>query len=333
MFREASLKLTAWYLAILMLISLFFSAALYEVATREVGNGLRPIPMMQSQDNGGVFSDDIFSSLRSQRIQDAENRILTDLIYFNIVILLAGGAISYLLARRTLRPIEEAHESQSRFAADASHELRTPLAAMRSEIEVALRAKTISAGDTKELLESNLEEVNKLTILSDSLLKLARYQNGMPEKSIVAVELDKVINEAIKNVKKIADSKEISFNVEADNISVAGDKSMLNELIVILLDNAIKYSPEHTTINIIAKKSDKEINISIKDEGIGISDKDLPHIFDRFYRADSSRGETKGYGIGLSLANEIVKIHKGKIAISSELEKGTEVIVTLPVSS
>ena len=332
MFRQATLNLTAWYLAIIMLISLVFSVALYEVATREVTFGLRtpPANLQNEPVSNSIFGQPNFDQLREQRISESQERVQNDLIIFNLVILIAGGALSYLLARKTLEPIEQVHLSQTRFTADASHELRTPLAAMRSEIEVALRGGKLSESETRELLVSNLEEVTRLTVLSESLLKLARYQHHLPNDLIKEIDSQKIVSEAVKNVQKIIELKKIKLDQSIREGKIQADPSMINELITIILDNALKYSAAKSTITIDGQQNNNEYLITIKDQGIGINEKDLPHIFDRFYRADSSRGETKGYGLGLSIASEIVRLHNGKIEINSKIDSGTEVTITLP---
>lgn len=331
MFKEASLKLTVWYLAIIMLISVVFSIALYQLATREVGFGLRAPQIMtdhMSQDSIIIFQD--LDQVRNQRVEESRDRILNDLFIFNFIILLAGGVISYKLARRTLEPIEEAHNSQARFTADASHELRTPLSAMRSEIEVALRSKKITEKEIRNLLSSNLEEISRLTILSESLLKLARYQHGLPESTLEKINTEKMISNIVKNIQNKLTSKNIIINKKISTKTLYGDSTMLNELITIILDNAVKYSKENTEINITMKQIGNDSELIISDQGIGISVEDLPHVFERFYRADSSRGETQGYGLGLSIAGEIVRLHKGKIDIKSVLGGGSEVKIILP---
>lgn len=335
MFKEASLKLTAWYLAIIMLISFAFSLALFQVATREVGFGLRA-PQVSldspSQQNSITFFQNL-DQIRAQRVEESRDRILNDLFIFNFIILLAGGAISYKLARKTLEPIEEAHDSQVRFTADASHELRTPLSAMRSEIEVALRSSKISEKEARELLSSNLEEISRLTILSESLLKLARYQHGLPEDTLEKINTDELIDSAIKNISSKLKSKNIKMKKEIKAKEIYGDSSLLNELITIILDNAIKYSKENTQINMKVDKVGGDTIMTISDQGMGISVEDLPHVFERFYRADSSRSETQGYGLGLPIAAEIIKLHKGKIDIKSQMDKGTIISVSLPRAS
>jgi signal transduction histidine kinase len=173
MFESATFKLTAWYLAILMTISLTFSVVIYQLNFREISFRLENL-QHSLMDNSMYLlpssNDETFSygpnSPLSVQSRQAAGQMSLSLFYINIVVLVAGGLGSYFLARRTLRPIKESHEAQSRFTSDASHELRTPLAAMKAELEVNLREPNLSAAETRELLESNLEEVNKLIQLN-----------------------------------------------------------------------------------------------------------------------------------------------------------------------
>ena len=163
MFHSAVIRLTGWYLLILMSISVLFSFTIYNSVTSEVQERLQALQSRYEQPGLPPSVDPnhrLFSAFRIHQRETASRNIFFTLLYVNLLILLGGGVLSYLLARRTLRQIEESHDAQSRFTSDASHELRTPLAAMRSELEVAIRDPKMSKTEMRELLESNLEEVN-----------------------------------------------------------------------------------------------------------------------------------------------------------------------------
>ncbi len=164
MFHSATLKLTGWYLLILVAVSLIFSFIIYGVASSEVDNRLENLQERIERDATATLPSGYdFGSLRNVQAHQAEFNLFTSLLYINILFLVVGATASYFMARRTLAPIEESHEAQSRFTSDASHELRTPLAVMRTELEVALRDSKLSKQEMKELLTSNLEEVTKLS--------------------------------------------------------------------------------------------------------------------------------------------------------------------------
>ncbi|HSX48270.1 MAG TPA: HAMP domain-containing sensor histidine kinase [Candidatus Nanoarchaeia archaeon] len=331
MFKSATFRLTAWYLAIIMAISLFFSFTVYNGASRSLEEGLRrqvrvfQIPRLQL-DTGIPGLEQIYND----QLNEGRRRILLDLVRTNLLIIVLGGLGSYWLARRTLEPIEEALEAQSRFTADASHELRTPLTAMQTEIEVALRDGKLKMPEAKQLLHSNLEEIAKLRALSEGLLALSRHQNG-EAVPFEEVSLGAVIEEARLRLEPIIQSTGGKLNIGGDDQVVVGERDSLVSLLVILIDNAIKYSKTSPDITISLERQVRSVLVKVADKGIGIKASDLPYIFNRFYRADSSRSKsTDGYGLGLSIAKQIVDMHSGHIEATSVIAKGTTLIVKLP---
>ena len=329
MIHSAVIRLTLWYLAIIMALSIGFSIALYSISSREINRGLRQQPVYYS----GQFppSNLVIETFRQQQIQESLRHLRANLVLLNLATLAVGGAAGYLLARRTLGPIAKAMDAQSRFAADASHELRTPLTAMQTENEVALRNPKLTKDQAKELLESNLEEVAKLKGLSEGLLRLA--QADSKDLPMRRVEVKKLVEAAKGRIAKQAALRNITIKTTLADAHLQGDFESLIELLYILLDNAVKYSAEKSEVRIQAKKSNKLIVISVADTGRGIADKDLPHIFERFYRSDMSRTRTSagGYGLGLSIAAKIAHLHGGRIDATSELNKGSVFTVYLPV--
>lgn len=329
-------KLTTVYLGIIMVICLFFSAELYRFSTNELEQSYRRQSEIIQQDMPrlrALLVDPDFLASRNDELASGKQRIFMQLVYVNLLLMAVAGVVSYLLARRTLRPIQEAHDAQSRFTADASHELRTPLAAMQTEIEVALRDPDLNKKHAVELLNSNLEELAKLRTLSDELLRLARLQDSrdLPKR---AVALADVQAEAIQRVLPLAERKHILIVQSGKpGARVLGDAASLTEMLVILLDNAIKYSPERTQIELTTTVQARSATLTVRDQGIGIKASDLPHIFERFYRADSSRNKqtgVSGYGLGLSIAKRIIDLHGGRISVASEPGKGTAFTAVLP---
>lgn len=327
-FKSAYLKLTIFYVLIVMFISLIFSAAIYQISSLEIGRGLnrqtRMLRELPPNNNMPIAIQDL-ERIRTEQVELSSNHLAMNLIYFNILIFVISAASSYFFAKRTLRPIEEMMEAQNRFTADASHELKTPLTAMRSEIEVSLRDKKLNLNLAEKLLASNLEEIDKLESLSGALLRLAKYKEET-KISFEKLSLSDLVTTAYEKVATLADKKDIKFKNKFENISVRGDKDSLTELFVILLDNAIKYSSRNSTVSIKISKEGKHAIVKITDHGVGIKESDLPHIFDRFYRADQSRNKEKanGYGLGLSIAKQIVELHSGEIFAQSTLNKGSE---------
>jgi len=334
-FKIAYLKLTLFYVLIVMVISVGFSVAIYQISSEELGRGLgrqtgilRDFPMNVPTSRNPIIQD--LENIKLQQLEESSNHLQRNLIYFNLLILILSFIISYFLAKRTLKPIEEAMGAQNRFTADASHELKTPLTAMRTEIEVSLRDKGLKISDAKKLLGSNLEEIAKLESLSNALLKLTKLEEEI-KLEFKELALSEIITEAFEKVESLAADKNIEFETKFKEVPVRGDRQSLVELFVILLDNAIKYSPKKSKISINIKQEKKHATVSIKDRGIGIKASDLPHIFERFYRADQSRSKEKtdGYGLGLSIAKRIVELHGGEISAKSIPGKGSEFIVKL----
>lgn len=343
MFQSARLKLTAWYLVLIMAISIVFSIVIYQGITQEIDRSLRMqqfrIYRIQHPDAAPptfVISPNNLPIDYSEIYESATNRIRLVLILINAGIFLLAGGAGYFLAGRTLRPIQEMVDEQNRFITDASHELRTPLTALRSEIEVNLRDEKLSLEEAKSLLASNLEEVENLQSLSDNLLQLAQHQQPQVIEVKSAISLADVLEEAVHKVQSLAKKKYITIEQKkVGTIKVNGDKQSLIQLFVILLENAIKYSSEKTIVSITTKSVDHMIHVLVSDEGIGIDKKDIPHIFDRFYRADSSRTkqDVSGYGLGLAIAKKIIEGHNGEISVKSEKNKGTTFTVQLQKGS
>jgi len=173
-----------------------------------------------------------------------------------------------------------------------------------------------------------LEEISKLESLSSALLKLSRNDKSENIK-LSNISLDEVITDAYSKIEKLAEKKNISFVTNLKNIKIKGDFTSLSELFMILLDNAIKYSNKNSQVTIKLHEDKTHATVELIDSGIGIKASDLPHIFSRFYRADHSRNKEKidGYGLGLSIAKQIVELNKGTISVSSRQGSGTKFVL------
>lgn len=328
MIKSAVGRLTFAYLAILMTLSLGFTVLLYNISMHELNQEIRQ-PYSYELVQPGLFLD--FGRFRDYRFNEARRNLIENLVVINIGTLILGSIFSYGLAKRNIRPIEEALEAQSRFAADASHELRTPLTALQTEIEVALRDKKLNLKDAKAQLNSNLEEVIKLRTLSDRLLKLARDDEKIEIKKF---ELQRSVLKSINQVAPLAKNKNIKLVDNTRKMQVLGNAQHTEDCLAIILDNAIKYSPIKTKVTIESGK-DKEFGfVTIVDQGSGIKPEELPYIFERFYRADHSRGkdgDVNGHGLGLSIAKNIMEAQNGYIEVISNPDKGSAFTVKLPL--
>ncbi len=333
-FQTARLKLTAWYLLIIMLISLSFSAVIYRALTIElermsriqryrIENRLRDAVVIPLNENFPTPLPD------PELLLYVKNRIVTMLVLVNGSIFFLAGALGYLLAGRTLAPIADMVDEQNRFISDASHELRTPLTALKSTMEVSLRDKHLSLAEARTVIKESIADVDTLQRLSDSLLSLTRYQKPITN-SFEKFSLRETVISAIKQMTPLAEEKHITITAPIADHTIFGNRYSIRDLMVILLDNAIKYGKNNGTISIHAEKKDKGVTLTVSDDGIGIDKKDLPRIFDRFYRADTARTKNakNGYGLGLSIAKKIMTAHNGTISATSKINGGSTFTVT-----
>lgn len=329
MFNRARFTLTAWYLLIIMAISITFSMVIYKVLSNEL---VRFERVQRFRIESRIFQQrEIPVSL--ELVDEIKQRIKFRLILVNFSILFISGGLGYFLAGRTLSPIKEMVDEQNRFISDASHELRTPLTSLKSALEVHLRDKNLTLNDAKKMIAENIKDVNKLDKLTDSLLELSRFQNTVPIYSFEKLKINNLAKEAIRKVTPLARKKKIKIYNETTNLEIDGLKQELTEMLVILLDNAIKYSPENKSIKITSRKTDGNILITVSDQGYGIAKKDLSFIFDRFFRSEQGRSKAQagGYGLGLSIAKKIVSLHNGKIKVESKLNQGSVFTLILPI--
>lgn len=329
MFRSAVFRLTAVYLAMVMVITTGFSIVLYKLAVSELQRGFQNQYLRWLSEYSAY-------GLRQPGNPAAElatrsHHIYLEIIYFNILMLILTGIASYFLARRTLRPIERAHEGQARFTADVSHELRTPLTALTMDTEVALLDKKASGAELRKTLQGNLEEAKRMENLINNLLQLTSLEANKLQTDFRRLNLKDIAADALKIVQVYATKRNIAIDTTLTDGYVNGDSSSLTQLVVILLENAIKYSPVNSTVRVTTSSRAAIASILIEDDGPGIPEADLPHVFDRFYRADNSRTSlgTPGYGLGLSLAKLIADLHNAEIVLSSTAGKGTQAQVIM----
>lgn len=332
MFTRARLKLTAWYLLIIMTVSLSFSAFIYRSVNIEFQSRLDAIERRLQLRAHGILPPSGQDQFFLADIEEARERVLAILVYTNFAILVISGAAGYFLAGRTLAPIEDAMDEQKRFVADASHELKTPLTAMQTSTEVALRDKHLPLKEARKVLSENLKDIGSLSQLTNNLLSLARYQYGNHFK-VEPVNLKEIIKEAVRQVAPIAKKKGVKLSIKLKNVQIKGDKESLEKLVTILMDNAVKYTPKGGGVMLNITKKRRRVEIAISDTGIGIKTEDLQNLFERFYRADSSRtkNDAAGFGLGLSIAKRIAELHGGEISAKSTVGKGSTFTVALPL--
>lgn len=336
MFRSARLKLTAFYLATLLAFSLTLTLGIRMFAEYEMNRAYQAQrgEFKELADSGLDLlianPERIFNKSQDYHADQARQHLNRDLVWLNLGALVLGGLVSYWFAGRTLRPIAAVHDAQARFVADASHELRTPLANIRAENEVFLRQKSFTVKETRELVSSNLEEVQRLEHLSRDLLALTQY--GQADLPKVSVSVEGLVDEAVAQVQKVMDSRSVKLERQLQPAQVHGNQESLVRLLVILLDNAVKYGPPGGAIYIAGVRHGSNYIMTVRDEGKGVAAKDLPYIFDRLYRGDPARAAaTSGYGLGLALAREIVQVNQGSIKAYNAKQGGAVFSVQLPI--
>ena len=259
----------------------------------------------------------------SQRVEydgppDELGRLTTTM---NVMLTELEAAFSH--ASRTL-------DAQRRFAADASHELRTPLTTVRGNLELLRREPPIREEDRKEVINDIVEECERLSRLVNDLMVMQRADAEWSQTSD-RVRIKPVIEEICRQARRIDPHRAIICDSSAD-VSIAGNRDALKQIVLILLDNAIKYSPAGTRVAVTTSADAERVRITVSDSGQGIDPERLPFIFDRFYRGDEARRGT-GVGLGLAIAKALVEAQNGRIDVATTLGEGTDFIVTLPRAS
>lgn len=340
MFHSARIKLTTWYSLIIMLISVIFSLVIYAIVTTELERSLRRaeirfrgaelnIPASRQR----LWHPENMSPLLVADLESAKQRVVLNLLVVNGAILIISAGAGYFLAGKTLKPIETAMEEQKRFVADASHELRTPLTALKTSIEVALRAKKMSVKEAKSILASSLDDIGGLESLANNLLGLTQYQQENSALTFEPTKISQVVQGVFKKILPLAKQKDIEIKLNVPDQVLSASQRSLAEMMFIFLDNAVKYTPQGGQITVTTKTDKKNLVIEVVDTGVGIPQEAIPHIFDRFYRVDQSRSKDKvaGFGLGLSLAKKIIELHRGSVEVNSILGKGTTFRIKLPL--
>ncbi|MBR3162723.1 MAG: HAMP domain-containing histidine kinase [Clostridia bacterium] len=264
--------------------------------------------------------------------KEISKKFITNLTISFTLSLVAILVASYVLSRKTLKPIVESWKKQNQFVQDASHELRTPLSIIKIKQESLLENPESKIIDNAEDISITLKETQRLTKLIKELMEIARSDSNQIKLNKELFEADKEINDLVLLYKEIAenDGKILTTDLKY-NEELYADINKLKELIVILLDNSIKYTNKGDSIDIRTYKKDNRFVLEIEDTGIGISKEAIDHVFERFYREEKSRNRQKGgMGLGLSIAYNIVMLHKGTIKYERNRDVGTKVIVTLP---
>jgi signal transduction histidine kinase len=259
-------------------------------------------------------------------------QLLTGLLALGVLSAILIGANSWWLAGRSILPAQRAWEKQQSFIANASHELRTPLTLIRASAEVALR-KTSAEDSRHELLTDILGECDQVSRLIKDLLMLSRLDTGTLKLARERVLPAELFREVGRQFTRLSEGRGVNLEIGQARGTAWGDEARLRQVLFILLDNALRYTPSGGTIRLEAYPQEEQILLTVTDTGSGIAPEHLSHVFDRFYMADNSRsGDNQGSGLGLSIAWAIMKAQNGSIKVESQVGHGTRVTLLLPKS-
>jgi len=354
-FIKARLKLTIFYTLFISVVIILFSFAIYfgylnylrgdfeDELTRERHGSESEINGSESQDNISQFS------LTPENIRINASRRLENIIFIvDSSIIVVSAILGYMLAGLTLKPIQDNQDVQRRFMSDASHELRTPLSIMKTGIEVELR-NPANPPECRPILNSNLEEINRMSDIVENLLFILRADSGNEDFKFEPLNLSQIISTVLQNMKSYAAQKKVTLTMVNQNISenkpvkdteilktendlfITGDLNKLKQAFYNIIKNAMDYSKPDGQVQLSVIKQPRTVQIEVTDNGIGIPQEDLPHIFERFYRSSvMSENYNSGSGLGLAITKEIIKKHKGDIKIESSFGNWTKVTISLP---
>lgn len=306
------------------------------------GHKYRVLSIPYQRDDNRLLRADgtpaVITEVLAISIVDSETAMLRRLSFIILTGLLSGLIVSMIaglyLARRALVPIEASWDKQQQFVADASHELRTPLSVIKANTELMLRHPERTIEEESGRVTNVLRETIRMNKLVATLLTLARADANRLELNREAVDLNQLMRTVGAEFEPLAEMKGITLQVVSHcPLALTADKERLHQLLVILLDNALKYTQPAGAVMLACSRQGSHILITVKDSGCGISPEDVPHIFDRFFRGDKARSrETGGAGLGLAIAQWIVEQHGGTISAKSTFGRGTAFYVELPLS-
>jgi signal transduction histidine kinase len=294
----------------LPILGLFSVASALLLSWAIAGRALRPVARMTQTAQSITISQDLTRRIEMPAHQDELGRLAKT---FN----------------EMLESIEAASSAQQRFVSDASHELRAPLTAIQGNLELLSRHRSMPETEREEALAEVTREANRLSRLVADLLALARADAGVPLKHRL-LDLDEVVLDAYHEARQLSQGQTLTLE-PFETTQVIGDEDRLKQLVLILLDNALKYTPTNGQVTLGLQREASGSKITIRDTGVGIKPEDLPHVFERFYRADPARGrDPGGTGLGLPIARWIVEQHGGKITLESQTGQGTLASIYLP---
>lgn len=246
------------------------------------------------------------------------------------------GVSGWILGGVALYPIRQAYDQLQRFTADASHELRAPLAAAMSNAQVGLLAPIADAELRQQRLEKIVELTKSMSALISNLLFLARHEGPLAPETLKSINLVELLQQVVTEYEPLLKEQSLQLSTQFPDqpVMLNADPELLARAIGNLFNNAIKYTPANGTLYLRLVLAFRRVMIQVEDTGIGIPEQDLPHVFDRFYRVDTARSrQTGGFGLGLSIAKQIVEAHQGRLSVKSKVGEGSMFQIELPLRS
>lgn len=320
-FQKARLRLTLWYILITAFLLIVFSLA-------AIGAEKKAFAKIQQALSNPVQRPKLTALLETS-IAEFEKDFRNRLLIFDLILFLIAAVSSYLLSGRTLKPIAEMIKQQEEFSADASHELRTPLATIGMEIEAVKRTEKNLPLKYKNTFISIGEEISRMQGIVEGLLILLRSNYADTKQARQVFNFSRLTDETFTQMQTLAKEKNIDFKlINKLDLIIFGNPDQIKQVIIILLDNAIKYTLPKGQIIVQTSLQENNVTLTVGDRGVGIAEKDLPYIFDRFYRG--AKSYHKGAGIGLTIAKKIIENHQGKILVESKLNQGSKFTIELP---
>lgn len=318
MFSTARFRLTAWYVLILAVIVGILSAAIYSL-------------ILVAQEGEIHTATSGTRDLLERVMEQDEVSLAYHIAAVDLLVLALCGVGAYMLAGRTLRPIHDAMERQRRFAAAASHELRTPLTALHGSLEVALLRRREPA-EYERVLREAVDETERMGHLIQDLMEVARAEEG--GFRFGRTDLSALAAEAVSDVLDRAERKSQRIDLDSNgNVPVRADASKLRQALVNLVDNAVTYTPSGGMVRVVTRIERGSAVLEVRDTGCGIEREHIPHLFEAFYQVDASRAGRDHVGLGLSLADWIVRAHDGSIRVESQVGVGSAFKVILPLTN
>ena len=328
-FAEARFKIAVLYFVTGILI---FSVASYVIYRQTVDIMQNAIPLIQqgtAQYGTGGASAAIVVQTVSAEVQRMNMTV-------GLWVILAMLLLAYIFAGTILFPIKRAMEKQRRFAADVAHELRTPLSVMKLDKEVALlNASTVTREELLAIMESNLEEVDRMARTTQFLLDFSHLESRLAKLTPVPIDLSSIVTRTTTFMQKVATEKGVLLKLlPTEAVTIKGNVTAVEEMLMNLLKNAIAYTPSGGTVTVsMAQKSHGNVVLTVADTGVGITDEDLPRLFEPFYRGKNTNGIRTDHqsGLGLAIVKELIRWHRATISVSSVSGDGTSIAIKFPL--